>query len=41
MTENASLYHFWGTTIENLDHGIIAVGAQEMARLAMGVKVIV
>ena len=34
MTDNTSLYHFWGTTIENLDSDIVAVGAQEMARLA-------
>ena len=34
MTDNTSLYVFWGTTIEYLDNDIIAVGAQEMARLA-------
>eukprot|EP01045_Picozoa_sp_COSAG04_P000160 COSAG04_NODE_3_length_53939_cov_50.145431_50_plen_321_part_00 len=34
MTKNTSLYSFWGDAIANLDPGIEAVGAQEMARLA-------
>ena len=33
-SKNDNLYTFWGDTIANLNDDIIAVGAQEMARLA-------
>ena len=31
-SNKTSLFTFWGDTIDNLDEGIVPVGAQEMAR---------